>query len=444
MDRNEKRTRHGNKPIGEMLAEAGLVTRQELEEALNRQRSSGERVVNILIAMGALASRQFVEFLADPGGFATIDLTLFDIDPDVIKLVPKEFALENEIVPIDRMGKVLTVAMMCPLDTDVLDWLEEHTGHRVKPLLCSSEDIRASLDRHYGDKPAAPSSVQDLEGPLRLKTAVSMLRQIDSLPALPGTVHRVREMLYDDNGSAAEAARVISRDPSIAAKMLRVANSAAYGLPRRVDNLQLAVALLGLMETYSVVMSSAIIDIFSRSRTFDYMTFWVEAMVCATTSTALARAIGDRNHTGIFSAGLLHDLGRVALAEVIPRHYGRLSRQLVGHDLIAAEEHELGLIHTEAGYQLALRWDLPVELAETIRFHHNPAYASEQARAVVSMVNIADVLSRAHRPDSPTREVNFEECRESLQYLGLAEELVLEIFEDIPEPETADSLWSPN
>lgn len=427
-----------------MLVSAGLITQVELNEALKHQKESGERVVNILISMGALDSRQFVEFLADPGGFATIDLTLFDIDPELIGLIPKEFALENEIVPVDRMGRVLTVAMMCPLDVSAIETLEELTGLRVKQLLCSAEDVRASLDRHYGDDPKAPSTVQDLEGPLRLRTAVTMLRQIDSLPALPGTVHRVRQMLYDDDGSSAEAAAVISRDPAIAAKMLRVANSAAYGLPRRVDNVQLAVALLGLMETYSVVMSTAVIDLFDRSRNFDYMSFWLESMVCATMSTVLSREVDEENRTGVFSAGLLHDLGRVALVEVVPRHYGRVARHLVGWDLVAAEEHHLGLTHTEAGYQLAQHWDLPVEISETIRFHHSPAYASEAARPVVSMVNIADVVSRAHRPDSPTREVDFEECRESLDFLGLDEDRAIEIFESVPRPEASDSLWSPN
>ena len=91
-------------------------------------------------------------------------------------------------------------------------------------------------------------------------------------------------------------------------------------------------SLLGLLETYSVVVSTAVINIFDRSKTFDYMSFWLEAMVCATMSTALSKAIDRRNRTGIFSAGLLHDIGRVALAEVAPRHYGRVDRKLIGSD----------------------------------------------------------------------------------------------------------------
>lgn len=435
-----------NKLIGETLVSAGLITQQDLNEALKRQVGTRERIVNILISMGALDSREFLEFLATAKGFTKVELARFDIDPDVIALVPKKFALENEVVPIDRMGKVLTVGMICPIDSTAIEELEQHTGLRVKPLLCSAEDVRATLERYYLDGTLNPQLADPfhLEAPLKLTTAVTMLRHIDSLPALPGTVQQVREMLYTESGSASEVAEIISRDPAIAAKMLRVANSAAYGLPHRVDNIQLAVSLLGLLETYSVVVSTAVINVFDRSKTFDYMAFWLESMVCATMASALSKAIDKRNRTGIFSAGLLHDIGRVALAEVAPRHYSRVDRSLLGDDLVQSEEKLIGLTHTEAGHQLAQHWGLPEELAEAIRFHHTPSYAKPEFMPVVAMVNIADVVSRAHRADSASREIDFSGCRESMNFLEVAEEDVIDIFNSIPEADAEHSLWSSN
>ena len=429
-----------------MLIEAGLITAADLKEALKRQVGTRDRIVNILISMGCLDSRTFVDFLARTEGFTRVELQRFDIAPEIIDLVPKDFAIENEVVPIDRMGKVLTVGMICPLDSEAIEELEEYTGLRVKALLCAAEDVRTTLNRYYVEDSTTmpPDEVSDLEAPLKLTTAVTMLRHIEALPGLPGTVQRVREMLYDETGSSAEVAEVILRDPAIAAKMLRIANSAAYGLPHRVDNVQLAVSLLGLLETYSVVVSTAVVNLFDRSRTFDYMNFWLEAMVCATMSAAISKRIDVRNRTGIFSAGLLHDIGRVALAEVVPRHYNRVDRSLVGRDLIAMEERNIGLTHTEAGHQLAQHWGLPQELAEAIRFHHTPEYAHPDCKAVVSMVNIADVVSRAHRADSEDREVDFTECRESMGYLEMAEEDVLDIFSSIPEKDDELPLWSLN
>ena len=86
--------------IGEMLADAGLVAAKDLEKALAEHRKSGERVVNILISQGMLDSHQFVTFLAESHHFDDPELRMFDIVPEVIELVPKNFALMNEVVPI--------------------------------------------------------------------------------------------------------------------------------------------------------------------------------------------------------------------------------------------------------------------------------------------------------------------------------------------------------
>lgn len=452
MDAKSKNRAGDSTRIGQLLLAQGVIDRDELQAGLKEQAEKGGRLVNILIAQGALDTQEFVSFLAEPEKTTTVNLAHIDIDPDVIALVPRTFALANSVVPVDRLGRVLTVAATQPLDEDTVEAIEEHTDLRVKVLIASAEDVNASLERYYEEggaegraKGGAKSAVGDhLGSALKLTTAVAMLGQIESLPGLPGTVQRVREMVHEQDSSASEVGDVVSRDPSIAAKILRVANSAAYGFPHRVDSIQLAVTLLGLKEAYSVVLSTAVVNLFDRSRNFDYMTFWFESMVCATLASALSKAFHSGDQNGVFSAGLLHDLGRVALAEVAPKHYGRVDGHLVGRDLVDAEERLLGLTHTEAGYQLALHWDLPKELAETIRFHHTPEYADDETKTLVSLVNIADVVSRAHRPDSATREVQFEECRESLDFLDAGEEDVMDVFTSLPKPDPSESLWSPN
>lgn len=428
--------------IGEMLLNSGLVTRAELEAALKIQEDTGARVVNILISQGVLNSREFVEFLSEPGSFPTLDLVNFGIEPGVIALIPKRFALLNEIVPIDRLGRTLTVGMMCPLDEKTLKALEELTELHVKPLLCSADDIHTCLKRYYGDdkEKKTSRSVETIEGPLKLTTAVTMLRHVESLPALPGTVHRVRDLVFDQDGSGAEVAEVISHDPAIAAKMLRIANSAAYGMPNRVDDIQLAVSLLGLTETYSVVVSSAVINVMDASRSFDYVTFWLEAMSTAMLAKVVSLSVDGRDRLGLFSSGLLHDLGRLALAHVAPRHYSNIDASLAGRELVSAEEKILGLTHTEAGHQLATHWGLPEEMCEAIRYHHTPSYASEDFRITVSIINIADVLSRVHRVESDISDIQFPECLESMRYLDLTEEDIIETIETVPRIDTSEAM----
>ncbi len=439
------KSRRSDDVLAELLLNAQLISQSDLDAARTERNRCGEAFETVLVREGFIDSKTLSEFLAKIEGMSKISLAGFELDPDLVALVPPELALAREIVPIDKLGKTLTVAVTTPLDNQTLTTLEERTQLRIKSILCSQGDVRAALQQYYGGKPEAGSSrARLLEAPLKLQMAVSMLRHIDQLPGLPGTVMRVREMLYSDDGSAAEAAEVISRDPAVAAKVLKVANSAAYGFPNRVDNINLAVSLLGLIETYSVVVSTSVINLFDRSRTFDYMTFWLESMVCATMAAAISHSIDTRLRTGVFSAGLLHDIGRVALAEVAPKHYARVDRSQMGLALIRNEEEAIGLTHPEAGYQLAQRWGLPSEIAETVRFHHTPTFAKDENRALVSMVNIADVVSRAHRPDAKNRFVDFTECRESMHYLEMSEEDVLGVFREIPQAEEKDSLWNPN
>src|SRR6185436_13768771 len=165
------------------------------------------------------------------------------------------------------------------------------------------------------------------------------------------------------------------------------------GFSHKVDSVQLAVSLLGVVETYSVVISSAVINVFDKSRTFDYMAFWLESQMCARIGRALSKFLELKNQSGVFSAGLLHDIGRVALVQIVPKHYERVSPSLMGLDLVKTEGEVLGLTHTEAGYELALHWGLPPELAECIRFHHTPQHASEERRVIASIVNIADAVA---------------------------------------------------
>lgn len=429
----------------QLLLRSKLVSPADLEAARKERRRTGDSIEAVLVREGLIDSKTLSEFLAKLEGMTKINLAGFELNAELVAMIPAEIAIAHEIVPIDRMGQTLTVGVTAPPDPDVIAKLETETDLRIKPILCSPQDIHAALQQYYGVRREAESSrARLLEAPLKLQMAVSMLRHIDQLPGLPGTVTRVREMLYTDEGSAAEAGEVISRDPAVAAKVLKVANSAAYGFPNRVDNVNLAVSLLGLIETYSVVVSTSVINLLDRSRSFDYMTFWLESMVCATMATAISRAVDTRLRSGVFSAGLLHDIGRVALAEVAPKHYARVNRSLTGLALIENEEDVIGLTHTEAGYQLAQRWGLPEEIAETIRFHHTPAYAQPEHRALVSMVNIADVVSRAHRPDTEHRLVDFAECRESMQFLEMNDDDVLEIFRGIPRADEKDSLWNPN
>lgn len=410
------------KRIGELLIEAGLVTREHVEEALRKQRAEGGKMVELLIALGCLQTDEFVRFLARHGGVPSIDLAHYEIPNQIIRLVDRDFVIKHEAIPIDKLGKLLTVAMVCPLDSETIEELQRMTESKVKPLLCSPDAIRMAIQRYYpaeGPKAARKTDaprpdVEGLEGVLSLRNVTRLVREIDSLPALPETVRRVRESASDSTASVKEIGKIISGDPAVAAKILSVANSAAYGFSHRVDNVSHAVSLLGLRETYSMVLSMAIADIMQGAKGFDYKRYWQQAVNCAAATRLLAQEHGRGQNGGAFTAGLLHNLGKLALAYVAPNAYAQIPPDVYGHALIEAEQKTFGIAHPEAGYELALHWDLPEHLAEPIRFHHTPEQATKHVD-MVALVAIAVLMEYASMSPDPSDDSLFDGHKDLLE-----------------------------
>ena len=432
--------------------DSGLISRKQLDEALSLQADQGGKVAELLIALGHMDHSVFLRFLARQPGVASIDLLSYDIAKELVALVPKELAVKHEVFPIDKLGKLLTLGMACPLDARTIAEIQEVTGLKVKPLLCSSNDIRGAINRHYpADRdyiypigPQARAVERRPREPTRAskpKSVNDRVRELKSLPALPETVQRVRESTVNPATPINEVYELVALDPAVAAKVLSVANSAAYGFPGHIDNIGQAVALIGLRETYSIVLSSGTVDLLKGSKTFDYRIFWMESMCCAAASKVVAKACGLEKENCAFSAGLLRDIGRIALLEVAPERYAQVGSEIKGADLIAAEESQIGLVHTEAGYELAMQWSLPPEIAEAIRYHHQPERAAT-AREVVASVAIAETLIQNYGLENEQKEKRLVECEGLFDSLGLGKSAAHKILEEIAMVERTRFLWA--
>ena len=143
--------RNESRRIGEMLLDACLVSASEINEAVNRQAVKGGKIVDSLIHLGYLNARTFVRFLASQPGVSSIDLRNYSLSRSITQLVPQQFAVERQVFPIDKLGKMLTLGMVCPLDVKTIRELEQMTGLRVKPMLCGPDDITMAIERFYGD-----------------------------------------------------------------------------------------------------------------------------------------------------------------------------------------------------------------------------------------------------------------------------------------------------
>lgn len=248
-----------------------------------------------------------------------------------------------------------------------------------------------------------------------------VLSHLDSLPTLPAIAIRLLQVTAQDDSAAKDVIKLLRGDQSLTAKILSVASSAAFGARGPVTTLEKAVPLIGFSGLRSIVLATSVFGCFSRrapaahAGSFDPVEFWKHALAAACAARRLAQL---RHDLGVgpedaFVAGLLHDLGKVALHTVYPKAYDRIAVQ-ANHsqgDIADSERVLLGADHTVAGRRLAERWRLPRDLQEVIWLHHLAADAlpsSVTKPALVGIVQLADTIAREQRIGYSGNHVFYE------------------------------------
>ncbi len=137
------------KRVGDLLVEYGYVTREKVEEAARRQQETREKLCTALISMGYLTERDLVHFVANHLRVPHLDLDGYELDVEVIKYIPPEFAKRHQVVPIDRMGGMLSVAVVYPLSPEALRELENMTRLAIKQVVCPKGEVERVIRSYY-------------------------------------------------------------------------------------------------------------------------------------------------------------------------------------------------------------------------------------------------------------------------------------------------------
>jgi type IV pilus assembly protein PilB len=138
------------KKIGTLLIENEIITEKQLEEALNRQKEHGGYIGQNLAALGYTSEEEIVSCLTVQYGFPYLPLRNYDVNPEIIRLIPKEVAREYYVIPIDKIGNVLTVTMANPLQEEGIKAIEEVIGCGVEIFVSTGSDIQHCLKEYYG------------------------------------------------------------------------------------------------------------------------------------------------------------------------------------------------------------------------------------------------------------------------------------------------------
>jgi HD-like signal output (HDOD) protein len=226
----------------------------------------------------------------------------------------------------------------------------------------------------------------------------SIIAGIDELPSLPAVYQELMEAVRSPDISMNAIGKIISRDMGMTTKILRLINSAYFGLRAEITDVPHAASLLGLAVIQSLVLG---IQIFSKLDSKKIPPAFIENLWAHSMRTGtFARAIAieedlDRDTIGkIFVTGLLHDLGKIMLASNVPNRYREVIAR-VKKDRIPfteAEQHMMGTTHTEVGTYLAGLWGLDADIIHAIAFHHNPGDSIEMTFSPLTAVHVANAL----------------------------------------------------
>ncbi len=240
---------------------------------------------------------------------------------------------------------------------------------------------------------------------------------LDSLPTLSVVALRIGEVLHAKNVTVRQVAEILRMDPAISAKLLRLVNSAYFGIPGGVSDIERAIPFVGFNTLYQLVLSISVIDTLGgRGSGFDARELWTHSLVVATAARELASEVRFSDDGVCFTAGLLHDIGKIAIAKVSPESLARavVTMKQEGVSLHEAECKHGIAPHDRIGSRLARQWRFPATLLAPIEQHHAILRTPVRDRLAPHLRSITEIVAAA--------DAMSVECTQSFGGDGLGED----------------------
>ena len=265
-----------------------------------------------------------------------------------------------------------------------------------------------------------------------------IIQDLGQIPTMPTIAAKVMQIVNDPHSSAEDVAKFISRDVALTSKVLRLANSAFYGIPRTISSVNSAIVILGFNTIRSLVLSASVLKVFPARPgliSFDRKAFWKHSFMVGIASRMLAQVYRKKKLVDMetaFSAGLLHDIGKIILEQYANEDYLPVLKAAKekGLPLFMVEKSLLGMSHADVSGMLVDKWQMPNELRIPIINHHSPLEdkGSQDMACIVHYANHLCHLKGSGCMDSETFAPFIPEI-ETLLGLGVTQEQLLEDLE---------------
>ncbi|MBO8159531.1 HDOD domain-containing protein [Thermosyntropha sp.] len=264
-----------------------------------------------------------------------------------------------------------------------------------------------------------------------------IVQAVRDLPALPSVVTKIMKLTEDPNSTAQDINNALSQDQAMTARVLKLANSAFYGFPRRIATVTDATVFLGFKTIKSIVMAASVSDILNTEipgYALEHGELWKHSQCVAMAARHIARKVKFAQLDLAYTGGLLHDIGKVILNNAMKEAYhevvARINEKNI--DFIEAENAVLGFNHALVGARVAEKWNLPPELVDTIAHHHNPERAHVNNR-LTSIVHLADVVCVSMGIGIGIDGMLYTVSAEALKILGLDENDIYVIINELTD-----------
>ncbi len=266
--------------------------------------------------------------------------------------------------------------------------------------------------------------------------AVDLIRNNrTSLPTLPVVINNIIITARSEKTSAKNLADFIVNDQAISARILKVANSAYYGMPKKIDSISRAIVIMGFREIISLALGTGVFSALSQKGKdvrFDMTELWKHTIGVGFAARKVVKKTAMTVNESTFLAGLLHDIGKIIFSVYFPDEYREvLEKTVTGQaPLYNIEKESLGLDHAEMAYLLMKQWNFPADIIQPVRYHHDQSACPEEQLYMAMAINAANFI--CHQSGiGQSGNKNIQQDDKVLERLGLSDQDIVTLAEEL-------------
>ncbi len=272
------------------------------------------------------------------------------------------------------------------------------------------------------------------------------INNVRFLPAAPRVVPELMKLLNQTDVDSSKVVKLISFDPALTANVLRICNSAYFGAASPTSDLQEAVTRLGFQQVYQLVAAATGARMLGAAQPgygLNQGELWKHSVAVAVTAQLMAKKLGDDDNL-VFTAALLHDIGKIILAQALESIYPKLVKEteMNQQSLLESEKKLLGVQHAEVGARLLERWKFPPNIVSAVWFHHTPKGAGKHQR-LAAYIYMGDMIAHFMGHGYGHLPFALRGRSDALTILGLTSESIPEfLMEAFDQMHTVEALFS--